>query len=175
MQQPRSASALGADFPYTLQTMCYIEIGAAGDVKFGRDAGTYERARSGAVRLFAVWPGQWRSDLFAIDDLDEYARAFGLVHDPTRTGLADHEHDIRWSISAHEDKPNGTYISIELRLDCGCRILDLDAFAKQMREQRGWDIATTTGWGSSGSLDDVHRTYHLRARRKSLGVPTGSP
>ncbi|WP_430495958.1 hypothetical protein ACQRWP_16900 [Micromonospora trifolii] len=33
----------------------------------------YERAVAGTSRLFAVWPGNYSSDLFAIDDLDAYA------------------------------------------------------------------------------------------------------
>lgn len=40
----------------------------------GVGAGTYERVHSGESRLFAVWPGSWRSDLFAIDDLDTFAK-----------------------------------------------------------------------------------------------------
>ncbi|RSM60067.1 hypothetical protein DMB66_25620 [Actinoplanes sp. ATCC 53533] len=43
---------------------------------------------AGTSRLFAVWPGDYSSDLFVIDDLDAYARAVGLIHDETRTGLA---------------------------------------------------------------------------------------
>jgi hypothetical protein len=43
-------------------------------------------AKVGQSRLFAVWPGNYRSDLFVVDDLDEYARANGLIHDQERTG-----------------------------------------------------------------------------------------
>jgi hypothetical protein len=68
--------------------------------------------------------------------------------------------------SALRGKPNGVYISIDVWLDCGCEIRDLQAFAKQMRDQKGWDIATTGGWGSS--TDSAGRTYLLRARRRSL-------
>jgi hypothetical protein len=166
MHEPRSAGAMGVEFPYTLGTMCYFEVCRDGNVRWGNDAGAYERARSGDVRLYAVWPGEWSSHLFVIDDLDQYAGAFGIVHDPARTGLADHEHEVHWAVSPYEKKPDGAYISIDVWLDCGCEIRDLQAFAKQIREQKGWDIATTTGWGSSGSND--RRTYSLRARRKSL-------
>jgi len=166
MQEPRSAGALGSEFPYTLATMCYIEVARDGSVRWGNDTSTYERALAGDSRLYAVWPGQWSSHLFVIDDLDQYAGAFGIVHDPERTGLADHEHQIRWAVSPYEDKPNGAYISIDVWLDCGCEIRDLPAFAKQMRDQRGWDIATTSGWG--GSVSNTERRYSLRARRKSL-------
>ncbi|MBV8933657.1 MAG: hypothetical protein JOZ47_04185 [Kutzneria sp.] len=165
MQEPRNAAS--ADFPYTLSTVCYIEVSSGGTVTFGRDAGTYERARSGASRLYAVWPGQYRSDLFVIDDLDDYARAFGIVHDERRTGLADHEHRVRWSISPYETNPNGSYVSVEVRFDCGCEIKDLAAFAKHMREQKGWAVATSTGFSGGWSQDDGHR-FSVRVRRTSL-------
>jgi hypothetical protein len=168
MHEPRSAGALGADFPYTLETMCYLEVSTDGSVRWGTDAGAYERARVGDVRLYAVWPGKWASHLFVIDDLDQYARAFGIVHDVERTGLAEHEHEVRWSLSPYEQKPDGAYITIDVWLDCGCEVRDLQSFAKHMRDQKGWDIATTTGWGSSGMTGE-RRTYSLRARRKSLG------
>jgi hypothetical protein len=161
--EPRSAAAVGRGFPYTAKTLCYIEVAKDGTVSHGVDAGTYERARSGESRLFAVWPGSWRSDLFVIDDLDEYARAHGLLHDQQRTGLADHEHAVRWTLDPSEKKPMGSYITVRVHLDCGCAINDLDAFAKQMRAQQGWDIATTGGWGGSTTSG----TY-MRVRRKSL-------
>ncbi len=150
------------EFPYTLSTMCYIEVRNDGEVLWGGGHEAYERVRRGECRLYAVWPGQWSSHLFAIDDLDQYAAAFGLVHDEKRTGLADHQHEVSWSVSPYEKRPNGSYVSIEVQLGCGCSIRDLKAFAKQMREQRGWDVATTTGWGSAGD------TYSIRVRRTSL-------
>lgn len=162
MQEPRSAGAMGAEFPYTLKTLCYLEVSADGSVHWGRDTETYNRALTGQSRLFAVWPGEWSSHLFVIDDLDQYARAFGIIHDEERTGLAEHEHQVRWSVHPSEEKPNGSYITIDVRLDCGCKIRDLGTFASQMRQQKGWDIATTGGWGGGGE------TYYMRARRKSL-------
>ncbi|GAA4993664.1 hypothetical protein GCM10023205_77930 [Yinghuangia aomiensis] len=161
--EPRSAAALGAEFPYAQRTLCYIEIAGDGAVTHGTDAGTYERARSGQSRLFAVWPGEWASHLFVIDDPDEYARAHGLLHDQERTGLTDHRHSVRWELDPSEKKPMGSYITIRGHLDCGCTIRDLGAFAKQMRDQSGWDIATAGGWGGSTSSG-----IYMRARRKSL-------
>jgi hypothetical protein len=158
---------LGTEFPYTLETVCYIGVTDRGSVSWGRDTETYERALAGDVRLYAVWPGKWSSHLFVIDDLDQYARAFGIVHDPVRTGLADHEHQVRWAVSSHETRPNGAYISIDVSLDCDCEIRDLEAFARVMQQQAGWDVATTSGWGSSGAPGGKRR-YYMRVRRKSL-------
>ena len=164
----RSAAASGSDFPYRSSTVCYIEVGKDGAVTQGVSAEAWKRAKDGESRLFAVWPGQWRSDLFVIDDLDELAGAFGWIHDEQRTGLAEHIHQVHWTVSPYEDKPQGTWITIDVRLDCGCSIKDCSVFAAHMRNQRGWNIATSGGWGSSGLEDDV--TYSLRARRRSLDV-----
>jgi hypothetical protein len=77
---------MGTGFPYRLSTMCYLEVATDGTVSQGVDAAAYERAASGRSRLFAVWPGNYRSDLFAIDDLDQFARGMGWAHDEARTG-----------------------------------------------------------------------------------------
>ncbi|WP_407288209.1 hypothetical protein [Streptomyces sp. BP-8] len=102
-----------------------------------------------------------------IDDLDEYAKAHGIKHDEERTGLTEHVHDVRWEKDPFgNDNPRSPYISVRVSLDCGCSIHDLGAFAAQMREQQGWDVAKSGGWGSSSGPEGT--TYSLRVRRKSL-------
>ncbi len=166
MAEPRSASAIGMEFPYQLGTMCYIEVAADGTVSQGADRTAYQRAVEGRSRLFAVWPGNYRSDLFAIDDLDQFARGMGWIHDEARSGLAEHEHQVRWQVDEFERNPNGNYISVKVWLDCGCAIRDLRAFAEQMRAQHGWDIAKTGGWASSSGSSGT--SYSIRVRRRSL-------
>jgi hypothetical protein len=100
--------------------------------------------------------------------LEQYAGAFGIVHDTARSGLADHAHEIHWQVSPHEQRPNGAYITIDVRLDCGCEIRDIEVFARQMREQRGWEIATSTSWGGSRGMNGEPARYSIRARRKSV-------
>ncbi|MEE0731414.1 MAG: hypothetical protein UCJ19_12765 [Oscillospiraceae bacterium] len=39
----------------------------------------YERARAGSTKIYAVWPGNWSSDLFLIDDLDAFTEKWELV------------------------------------------------------------------------------------------------
>jgi hypothetical protein len=144
MQEPRSAGAMGSEFPYTLATMCYLEVSTDGKVRWGSDPTAHERAMAGNTRLYAVWPGRWSSHLFVIDDLDQYARAFGIVHDAARTGLADHDHEIRWAVSPYR-------CSVGLRLrdpgPAGLRCADAsaaglghrhhDRLGKQQRPGRG--------------------------------------
>ena len=83
----RSAKEEGF-FPYNLKLLCYIEIFNDGTVKqiphinksdreYVRQA--YERVLAGQSSLYAVWPGKWSSDLFIIDDLSAFAKAFQLI------------------------------------------------------------------------------------------------
>lgn len=160
------------DFPYDLPTMCYLEVGSDGSVQSPPPDGVDARVRSGESRLYAVWPGKYRSDLFLIDDVDDYEKALGIQHDPVRTGLLDHDHQITWQLSADEHTPTASYVFVDTTLDCGCEIKDLKAFARQARAQLGWDIATTGGLSTSirftpdGNPQGL--TYTLRIRRKSL-------
>ncbi|XWX64190.1 hypothetical protein AusDCA_4301 [Desulfitobacterium sp. AusDCA] len=39
----------------------------------------YQRVINKTTILYAVWPGHWSSDLFIIDDLDAFAKAFNFI------------------------------------------------------------------------------------------------
>ncbi len=121
---------------------------------------------AGESRLYAVRPGNWSSDLFVIDDLDEYAKAHGIKHDVQWTGPADHVHQVRWTESDDERNPRSPYIDVDVSLDCACKIESLGVFAAQMRKQKGWAVATSVGWSRSSGPEGT--TYSLRVRRKSL-------
>lgn len=80
-------SAKESDFPYKMSTVCYIEVDGNGKVtqvhhKNKSDlpevTAAYERAAGKLSTLYAVWPGKWSSDLFLIDDLDAFAKSFGI-------------------------------------------------------------------------------------------------
>ena len=75
-------------FPYTMDTLSYIEVRKDGAVsqmhhknKSDRPgvSEAYQRAICGDSTLYAVWPGKWRSDLFLIDDLEAFAKSFELI------------------------------------------------------------------------------------------------
>lgn len=74
--------ASDAPFPYGYPgRVCYLEQSGENVVQCAsrdelREAVT--RARRGESRLLAVWPGEYRSDLFLIDDLDAMATAVGV-------------------------------------------------------------------------------------------------
>ncbi len=76
------------NFPYQAGTICYIEVDKNGNVSqvhhknksdLPNVLAAYQRAVNKTSVLYAVWPGNWRSDLFIIDDLDIFAKKFGLI------------------------------------------------------------------------------------------------
>lgn len=69
----------GRTFPYAASLVCYFERLADGRIqqlhyKDDFRSAVY-RARVDGSTIFAVWPGEYRSDLFVIDDLDALAAA----------------------------------------------------------------------------------------------------
>lgn len=167
--ETRSAKAAGKDFPYTSPTTCYIEVDQAGHVSqvATHNTALYTRIKNGESKLYAVWPGQYHSDLFLIDDPIEYAKARSILPDPDRTGLQEHEHQVWWQIESSQSNPQGTYVSVNVRLDCDCRIKDIRTFAEHMRQQKSWNVAVSTYPGSyqEGQNPPI---YTVRVQRSSL-------
>lgn len=71
-----------------MKTLCYFEVDRNGNVsqlnhknKSDRPEvmAAYQRAANQTTTLYAVWPGNWSSDLFVIDDLDTFAKKFELT------------------------------------------------------------------------------------------------
>ena len=82
----RSAKEAG-NFPYRMSTVCYFEVDSDGNVKriphknksdIEHVLEALKRAEQGMTTIYAVWPGNWSSDLFIIDDLEEFAEKFEL-------------------------------------------------------------------------------------------------
>jgi hypothetical protein len=69
---PRPASE--SPFPYASRAVCYFHVvnGVPEQVS-GKTA--LREALADGLRLFAAWPGQWRTDLFVIDRPELLAEA----------------------------------------------------------------------------------------------------
>ena len=70
-------------FPYGLKLICYFAVYPDGKIEQIPNTKTaaksvYEHVKAQDFILYAVWPGQWRSDLFIIDDIELYAEAYGV-------------------------------------------------------------------------------------------------
>jgi len=167
--EPRDATSAGNDFPYTSPIVCYIEVNQVGNVSQvnNHNMALYTRIKNGESKLYAVWPGQYRSDLFLIDDPTEYAKARGIIPDPERTGLREHEHQVWWQIASSESNSRGAYVPVNVRLDCGCRIKDIRTFAEHMHQQKSWNVAVGTYPGSYQEGQKLP-IYTVRVQRSSL-------
>ena len=76
----RKSSEVDTDFPYKSDRVCYILVMSDGSVTSPRLVGERKRAaralRDGDGQLFAAWPGQYRTDLFEIDDVEAFVNAY---------------------------------------------------------------------------------------------------
>ncbi|WP_217559974.1 hypothetical protein [Paenibacillus sp. GbtcB18] len=76
------------NFPYSMSTVCYFEVDKNDHVSqvYHKNKSdrpklleAYHRVINKTTTLHAVWPGNWSSDLFIIDDLDAFAKAFNFI------------------------------------------------------------------------------------------------
>ena len=153
-------------FPYTSKRVCFIEVSADGTVqqvscsKLAIEEAC-SRVRENNSSLYAVWPGNYRSDLFVIDDIDALSDAYGIEREKQ------HRHIVEYALSSFDDG-RSTYASVELTFKCGCEmdLNNIKAIAGDLKKQFGWDMATTTGFGACISKEKT--TYSVRIRRSSL-------
>ena len=72
-----------APFPYSWPgEICYVIVTDVGIRQASRTRDEFRNevrdALAGKIRLLAAWPGQWRTDLFEIDDVPALAVALGI-------------------------------------------------------------------------------------------------
>ncbi len=69
------------EFPFSSKLLCYILVGNDCTVAqvphinkgdFAKMAEAISKVRAGEATLYAVWPGNWRSDLFIVDNIDGF-------------------------------------------------------------------------------------------------------
>lgn len=75
------------DFPYKERICCLIEVTTNGEVTqvvhhrkmdYDNVLSAYKKALNAETKLYYVWPGQYTSDLFEVDDLYAFSTAFNL-------------------------------------------------------------------------------------------------
>ncbi len=133
------------DFPFLSKSLCYYEVvdnelkDLARDEKLLKEA--YERVKKGKSKLYVTWHGQYRTDMFEIDDLVSFGQTFGFEK-------PEHIHDIEWKCCNKDD--NGAYVTIEVDFKCGCTFDGFDGIQKLKKElllQKGWDMSASAGMG----------------------------
>ena len=150
------------EFPYTSKTVCYIEVFPDGSVKqvspsVSEIEPAYNNLISNKSTLYAVWPGNYRSDLFIIDDSNLLADAYGIQYEGA------HSYKIKWKFSSIDDgKSTYAYVSITFLCDCELSFNNIKSFASDMKRQYGWDVATSKG------ISGYNKNYTISVRRTTL-------
>lgn len=108
------------NFPYASKQVCYIEVDKlcnVSQVDHNNSAmqAAYNNAANGKSELFAVWPGNYQSDLFIIDDLNALADAFGISRPDS------HVHQLDWVLS-NIDNGKSSYAYVDIIFHCGCKL-----------------------------------------------------
>lgn len=68
-------------FPYGSKLVCYIELTKDKEIRqiqnyVKEKHDIYFRVKNEGSKLYAVWPGQYSSDLFEIDDIELYGKVY---------------------------------------------------------------------------------------------------
>ena len=75
------------DFPFTARHCCLFEIKNNGEIEqikhyrkmdYDNVLNAYKRVINNKSKLYYVWPGQYTSDLFEVDDLTAFSSSFGI-------------------------------------------------------------------------------------------------
>lgn len=170
MSMPRSAK--DSPFLYSASQVCYLALDGEGrltqvghDFRSAEEA--YRRAAAGEIRLYAVWPGQYHSDLLAIDDLNAFADAFGVERPD------DHVHDLEWKLSPYDDGTS-RYADVHVIFRCGCTLGqgNIRKFSQDMYRQKGWNVAVSKGVSSSRGPAGPE-IFTIRVERRTLHSAEG--
>ncbi|CDC18222.1 unknown [Clostridium sp. CAG:306] len=77
----RKASVVEYGFPYGSKLVCYIEYTKDKEIRqiknyIQEKRDVYYRVKNEGSKLYAVWQGQYSSDLFEIDDIESYGKEY---------------------------------------------------------------------------------------------------
>lgn len=147
------------EFPFLSTSLCYYELINNELVNLDRDEEllqkAYERCKNNNSKLYVSWHGMHRTDMFEIDDLPSFARAFHFEK-------AEHEHDIEWHIS-NIDAGNG-YVYVDIEFKCGCTFDGSDGIRrmyKDLLEQKGWEMVVSHIGGYDGR-------YTIKVKKRTM-------
>lgn len=115
----------------------------------------YFRAKDGKSKLYFTWHGQYKTDMFEVDDLPSLGLAYGFEQ-------SDHTHDIDWSIRDVNER--GSYYTVDVEFKCGCTFDGTDGKQKMrmaLRSCKGWETSASQRSGCNGK-------YTVRVLKNSI-------
>ena len=149
------------EFPWNEKTISYIyfdknlnsyQVGSNRDISHEN---AYQLAKSGEGKIIAVWPGNYRSDAFLIDDLNLYGLQFGCVKNPLPIKIVGYIHDNPFNYDTKQTK----YISFFYEGTDGdiTRMPNfLERLSDMLYDKFGWKIAMGKGY-SSAYYNEEHK------------------
>lgn len=147
------------EFPFLSKSLCYYELLNNKLEDLSRDEtllkNAYIRAKNGESKIYITWHGNYRTDMFELDNLNDFGQSFGFEQQ-------NHIHDIEWKYYDKEEK--GAYISLDIKFNCGCTFDGCGGIRKLQKElllQKGWDM-------SASCLSGYNSKYIIRVRKNSI-------
>jgi hypothetical protein len=136
-------------FPYTAKTVPFIMI-KGGKAIWAKDASSkLAMLRERGGKILAVWPGQYSTDVFEIDDRRVALAALG--DEGAMKALSGCKHTFK----VHDQSQSTSqtrHMSVELTCGCQPEFGDdaaMNDLLRQLRTTLGWQVRTCTG-GSYG-------------------------
>lgn len=128
-----------SDIPYLAESIRYYEARGNELHELNQDETllreAYMRVKSGESRLYFTWHGQYKTDMFEVDDPLPLGLAYGFE-------ASDHTHDITWNIRDVNER--GSYFTVDVEFKCGCTFDGIDGDRRlqlALKSLKGWDIA----------------------------------
>lgn len=136
------------DIPYLFESIRYYEAYNNELRELNQDrtllSEAYARAKSGASKIYFTWHGQYRTDMFEVDDLPSFGLAYGFEQ-------SDHTHDIEWHVRDINER--GAYVTVDVEFKCGCTFDGLDGDKKlqmTLKSLKGWEMSKSYISGCRG-------------------------
>ncbi len=135
------------EFEWRNKRVCYLFIGLSGEVfQIEKDISAqeaYSKVSANKGRLVAVWPGNWRSDAFIIDDIRTFGLTFDCIHEDLPLKIIGYSHktiEFDTTFSKH----------VDFVIECSREVHSLPNFLKRfsdkLEQEFGWTIALSRGY-----------------------------
>lgn len=163
------------EFPWKDRGVCYVfvsqtlDVFHVGSTKDISPLNAYELAKDGKGKIVAVWPGQYRSDAFLVDDLEAYALAFGFAYKPLPIEI------VGFVCRSAHGVAVSKYYDFFIKDDNEVVTFDdsfLTRFSEDLKHKYGWTIAKSKGCGSHGLGKRKVFSVYVKATKAHPFIPS---
>lgn len=158
------------NFPYEANTVPFIMVKGGKVTWAGRKAGKIAMLKERGGKILAVWPGEWSSDVFEINDRVRALAELGDLTAIKKLSTCNHKFKIHG-----ESQSTSQTRSVEVELLCGCApdypSSEMSDVQHQLADALGCRVR---GYGGGHSSIDGPRIYRFdvaASASKVLHVP----